>query len=302
MCSQKTFWDILNATSLQESASGPTPSASPAGPMIFRSGPDLARVNLSARQAKEKGLLMSGIFGPHSPTSLISADLSASLASRLRAKTDLLGSTLYQLTWKRWATPAGRSLFLLRASARRISESDFTGWVTPSARDWKDTAGMSITGVNPDGSIRHRIDQLPRQALLAGWKTPIVNDSTGSTHSYGRMIDGEREIFLKLPGEARLTGWTTPSASDDRRGGTGITPGMSGSSLAQMAKIIGPARLTATGEMLTGLDAGIESGGQLNPAHPRWLMGLPDVWDSCGAMAMQSLPRRRRSSLKPTNK
>ena len=38
-----------------------------------------------------------------------------------------------------------------------------SGWVAPSARDWKDTPGMSMTGVNPDGSSRDRIDQLPRQ-------------------------------------------------------------------------------------------------------------------------------------------
>ena len=39
-----------------------------------------------------------------------------------------------------------------------------SGWVTPSARDWKDTPGMSTTGIDPDGSSRQRIDQLPRQA------------------------------------------------------------------------------------------------------------------------------------------
>ena len=42
------------------------------------------------------------------------------------------------------------------------------GWSTPSSRDWKDTAGMSTTGTNPDGSTRTRLDQLPRQALLSG--------------------------------------------------------------------------------------------------------------------------------------
>lgn len=34
---------------------------------------------------------------------------------------------------------------------------------SPGARDHKDTPGMSTTGVNPDGSIRTRLDQLPRQ-------------------------------------------------------------------------------------------------------------------------------------------
>ena len=42
-----------------------------------------------------------------------------------------------------------------------------TGWVSPSTRDWKDTPGMATEGTNPDGSVRHRLDQLPRQAQLA---------------------------------------------------------------------------------------------------------------------------------------
>ena len=40
------------------------------------------------------------------------------------------------------------------------------GWPTCSARDWKDTPGMSETGVNPDGTERTRLDQLPRVANL----------------------------------------------------------------------------------------------------------------------------------------
>lgn len=47
------------------------------------------------------------------------------------------------------------------------------GWATASSRDWKDTPGMSEKGVNPDGSVRHRLDQLPRQAALA---------TSGATH------------------------------------------------------------------------------------------------------------------------
>jgi hypothetical protein len=62
-----------------------------------------------------------------------------------------------------------------------------TGWVSPSARDWKDTLGMATTGVNPDGSMRGRLDQLGRQVKLCGWATPHTprphdNDETAAAY------------------------------------------------------------------------------------------------------------------------
>ena len=39
-------------------------------------------------------------------------------------------------------------------------------WPTPSARDWKDSPGMSREGVNQDGSVRKRDDQLARRVFL----------------------------------------------------------------------------------------------------------------------------------------
>ena len=46
-------------------------------------------------------------------------------------------------------------------------------WATPSSRDWKDTEGMSAEGVNPDGTIRSRLDQLGRQVLLTPSNGPL---------------------------------------------------------------------------------------------------------------------------------
>lgn len=60
------------------------------------------------------------------------------------------------------------------------ADAAMAGWVSPSSRDWKDTPGMSDTGVNPDGTLRNRTDQLPRQVYGL-----IIESSPASTASRG---------------------------------------------------------------------------------------------------------------------
>src|SRR3990167_10743575 len=81
---------------------------------------------------------MTDTFGPNSTDLSQPSNLSQCLANKLRVKTDLLGSTLFTLTWKQRATPSGRSIPALRASGRRTSGNGCTSlehWPTPRTID-----------------------------------------------------------------------------------------------------------------------------------------------------------------------
>ena len=311
MFGEKTFVDTPNAISSLAEVSGASPCAVPDGRTTDQCGQEVAPAHLSQPQEKEQGLATLVTSGRIGCGSSASAVLQSCLESRLVQRLDTAGSTLFKMTSRRKLTPLGRPYLERAASVRRTSGNGcgswvsptaqdgsgggsekeawmalegsrrasgarvgpqlrnialLCGWASPSARDYKDTPGMATTATNPDGSERTRLDQLPRQVNLASWPTPRALDGDNNA----RTLQGAEN-------EAKRKSWNND--------------------LGVAAFSAAPVQLTASGEMLTGSDAAMESGGQLNPAHSRWLMGASPEWDgfACTAMALLSRSRKRSS-------
>ena len=316
-----------NATSSPGSADGPLPSGLPDGATSGPSGPAPLPANPSRSPGSDVALKTSDTSPPNLRSwSGPSAPLCC-LANRSQARTfsDLLqkainrrlwdsrlghGSMIYSTAWKQHDTPAGRAIFRLRASALRTSGSEpssgLFGWPTASATDGE-RAGTGIT----EGMTGRSLTQMA--AMLSGWSTASARDWKDGATDLPPREDGT-ERFDQLPRQAVLAGWNTPTAQSPnslrgqgqdpiKRAEQGHTVNLTDQvNLLRWTVEDGPARITTSGQMLTGFSAGMNNGGQLSPAHSLWLMGYPAEWVSCGERAMRSIRGRRSPSSKPSAK
>lgn len=199
-----TFGGTPRSTSSAGSPAGLSPSNSQAGPKTAESGRAPAPASRSAISESGRGPKTRGTCGPSSTASSASVGLQRCLESRLRARMAESGSPEYALTWKPLDMPSGPPICVLRASPRRTSDSGFTGWVTPTTRDWKDTIGMSTDG----GGGRVRIDQLPRQAARY-----LGTPSTRSLTLTGRPVGSNPELHRWLIGFPATWGSCAPTGT-----------------------------------------------------------------------------------------
>lgn len=321
MFAQLTFWDIPRFISSPGSEAGASPLALPDGPTTVPSGPGPRRVSHSRTLEPSAAPPMSATSGPSCATSSPSADLQLSLESRLRAALDSTGSPLYALTWRPRAMQSGPQICALRGRALRTSDNVSTGerssWPTPVQQDGASSARTTTNAEKWNKDVPGNTDHTSLDAArLASWATPVARD-----YKHAALTNAERGRGMK--GDPLNTqvvhyaAWPTPMKRDGdsnedlivwetrqaRKRAQGINLHKPLGIVAMMTDPTfipdGPARLTTDGRILTGSSAGMASGGQLNPAHARWLMGYPTAWDDCGAMVTRLSRKSRRRSSEP---
>jgi hypothetical protein len=195
--------------------------------------------------------------------------LSERLAAKLMERLDLSGSMDYRLIWKRHITPSGRLIYRLRASGRRISDKDFTGWPTPEANE---RANRGKRKHDNPSSNRGGQSNLADTAELAGWATPRDRDIKGADPVRSENRSGNRHQGDCLPTQAELAGWATTSARDWRDGrASQETMDHNSRPLNEQVVMLGPTSPSSTAETARP--------GVLEPRFSAWLMGFPESWD-----------------------
>ena len=272
MSRQPTSETTISATSLPESEDGRLLFGWPDGRVADPSGQEAVPVSRFRALDSEKAMPIDDTCGPLFNASSPSADLQRSLESRLRARMDVNGSPLYDLTWSEWGMPAGVQICRLRASARRTSGNGFGGWPTPISAAKSNTRKRE-SALNEIRRGGHQT--LAIAAQMAGWGTPNTMDHLPSSNLAERKKKGG---CCNLKDQA---GWATPTVRDHRDAGSDLTN-------TPINGLLG--RQVSLSHAPTG------KRGSLNPVFTRWLMGFPVEWDDCAPTATPLSQVSQRSS------
>lgn len=272
--------DIRSAISSQASVDGHLHCGGRCGATIDLFGQEAVPANLSVAQESKKEKPISAIFGPYGSASSASAALQSSLESRLRQQLPTGGLTMFIKGWKRKTTPLGRLYCQLAVLAHPTVEIDSGLWPTPKA-----------SAAGPDfAKLDRSATGLSLATAASLWPTTTKMDAH-SSRRHGYMKKGNPGTTLT--DAANMAMWQTPVADDSVARAKGKFNSRGEPKLSAQA-ILGTTR--------SGSNAPMESGGQLNPAFPCWLMGFPSEWESCADTATPSSRRLPRNSSKQRRK
>lgn len=263
------FDDVTFSAAL---AGGSTPCNSPDGQKMLECGRGRALASHLVLPASERDQQTSGTCGPSSSGLSTPSDRLASSVNKSLQRMLSHGSMEYSLIWKERVTPAQRRICALRASARRTSGKDCTGWPTPQSHDTHEQGkGRELTEA---GRIRchngntHSLN-LPGVAQLTGWNTPRATDGTNG---------GPNQSGGALPADAALAGWPTPDANSADRGAD-HGEGWTRQSGANRASTLNRTAAWTDGATTESSHAATAKPGVLDAAFSRWLMGFQMTHD-----------------------
>lgn len=160
-------------------------------------------------------------------------------------------------------------------------QAALASWVSPQKGDG-DRGGQAKRYTDKSHAVR-----LNDQAMLASWATPRSNESGHTTGNPERAEDNKS----RLEDQVFLASWPSP---------TSLSPATENYNEAGDSCNLRKTRLLVSGLTQNGSSAETKNGGQLNPAHSRWLMGLPTEWDDCAAMVTRSTRKSRKHLSKRT--
>ena len=168
MSSRAILKDSPSATSLQALEFGRSPCVALAGQTQDLFGPVPVLANLSARQAKALGLLMSGTSGQRGITSSESESLSKYLQNKFLMRLEKAGLISSTTTWKKRTTPSGRFVSVLTRQAPASRDRGSTLLPSISAREWRDRSqAMILARLDRGDGVAKRICSLSPDLRLS---------------------------------------------------------------------------------------------------------------------------------------